>query len=144
MQGKEEVDSRFIFLLYKFFLLCFRHLRCIRLDVLNAYILGYGFCYIVSGLTKDFYLIRPNFPSILTKILLLMVGVAHIFAAFYSFSPLLVSLALVESYSCVVHWSGKITWNGKLNDFHMAQSLYGIMSVFDLIDITFLLSKVMF
>ncbi len=111
---------------------------------MNAYILGYGFCYIVSSLTKDFYLIRPNFPNLLTKISLLMMGVSHVFAAFYGFPLLLIPLALVESYSCVVHWSGKVTWNGKLSDFHMAQSLYGIMSVFDLIDITFLLSKVMF
>ena len=93
------------------------------MDIFSAYIMGYGFCYVVSSFARDFYLIRPNLPVLLTKILLFLIGVAHLFAAFYNLPFLLIPLALVESYSCVVHWSGKIAWNGKLKDFGMAQSL---------------------
>ena len=104
--------------------------------------MAFGFCYIVTAFTRGFYLYRPNWPHYMSKIFLLSVGLAHLLAAYTNYPYVLIPLALIESGSCVAHWTGKITWSGKLNDFQISQSLYGIMSVFDLVDITFLLSKI--
>lgn len=111
------------------------------MNLFDAYILGYGFCYIVSGFTKDFYLVRPNLPAYLVKTLLVVTGAFHVLAAIFGFSFLILPLAFIESYSCVAHWSGKIQWNGKLKDFNQVHGAYAFMALFDLVDITFLLSK---
>ena len=114
------------------------------MDIVNAYIMGFGLTYVVSAFTRGFYLYCPNWPHHMSKVFLLSVGLAHLLAAFVNLPYLLIPLALIESGSCVAHWTGKVAWSGELSDFHMSQSLYSVMSMFDLIDITFLLSKIVF
>ena len=112
------------------------------LDLVSAYIAAYGFCYLIASFKRDFHVIRPNFPILLTKSLLFAAGIAHLLAVFLNSSYLAIPLAFLVCCSCVAHWSGKILWNGILADYAKSQGAYVSMALFDLIDATCLLSKV--
>jgi hypothetical protein len=106
------------------------------MDVFNAYIIAYGFTYFVASFHKNFNPIHPKVSTFLTRILLFLAGIFHLIAAFYNFPLIIVPLAFIQSSSCVFHWREDIKWNGKLSS-----SQYVGMALFDLLDATFLLSK---
>jgi len=110
------------------------------LEFFDAYILSYGFCYLLAPVKRDFYLIKPKFPIVLTRFLLLVVGVLHVLAVILNFPIIIFPLAVAETFSCVAHYTGMVEWKN-LKNCKSANNAYLLMAVGDILDAAFLFSK---
>jgi len=111
------------------------------LEFFDAYILSYGFCYLLAPVKRDFYLIKPKFPIALTRFLLLVVGILHVLAVIFNFPFIIFPLAVAETFSCVAHYTGMIEWENLKNSKSTNNNAYLLMAVGDILDAAFLFSK---